>query len=305
MQKVDKIWMNGKYVAWDEAKIHVLTHALHYGTGVFEGIRCYNTVKGPAVFRLKEHVQRMYNSAKVYMMKIPYSQEEVRNAVKQTIRENKLKECYIRPIAYYGYSEMGLNPSKNPIDVAIAVWPWGTYLGEEGLKKGIRCKISSWCRVDVRILPPQAKATANYANSVLAKLEAINCGFEEAIVTNLDGMIAEGPGENIFIVKDGQVITPPGSAGILFGITRDSIIKVARDMGIEVVEREISREDLFIADEAFFTGTAAEVTPIREVDHRVIGNGTRGPITEKLQSKFFDIVKGKDEKYFGWLDFVK
>ncbi|MBI5158664.1 branched-chain amino acid transaminase [Candidatus Micrarchaeota archaeon] len=303
--KADFVWMNGKMVPFADAKVHVLTHALHYGTGVFEGIRCYETVKGSAVFRLKEHVKRLFNSAKIYSMKVPYSEEEICKAIKETIKANKLNACYIRPIIYYGFSEMGLNPLKNPIDVSIAVWPWGTYLGEEGLKKGVRCKISSWCRIDSRILPPQAKATANYMNSVIAKLEALDCKYDEAIVTNLNGLIAEGPGENIFIVKEGKVITPPAGAGILFGITRDSAISVARDLGFEVIERDIPREELFTADEAFFTGTAAEVTPIREVDGRIIGSGSRGPITEKIQSTFFDLVKGKNKKYEKWLDYVK
>lgn len=303
--KADFVWMNGKMVPFADAKVHVLTHALHYGTGVFEGIRCYETVKGPAVFRLKEHVKRLFNSAKIYLMKPPYSEEQVCSAIKETIKANKLNACYIRPIIYYGFSEMGLNPLKNPIDVSIAVWPWGTYLGEEGLKKGVRCKISSWSRIDSRILPPQAKATANYMNSVLAKLEALDCKYDEAIVTNLNGLIAEGPGENIFIVKNSEIITPPAGAGILYGITRDSAITVARDLGFTVIERDIPREELFTADEAFFTGTAAEVTPIREVDGRVIGAGSRGPITEKIQSTFFDLVKGKIKKYDKWLDYVK
>lgn len=302
--KADYIWMNGKFVPFADAKIHVLTHALHYGTGVFEGIRCYETQKGSAVFRLKDHIKRLFNSAKIYRMGMPYTEKQITEATKETIRKNRLKSCYIRPIAYYGFSEMGLNPAKNPLDVAIAVWSWGTYLGEEGLANGVRCKISSWCRIDSRILPPQAKATANYFNSVLAKLEALDCGYDEAIVTNLNGLIAEGPGENIFMVRDGVIHTPPASAGILFGITRDSIITIARDMGYKVFERNIPREELFIADEAFFTGTAAEVTPIREVDGRVIGSGARGPITERLQAKFFDIVKGKEPKYSHWLDKV-
>ncbi|MEM3400233.1 MAG: branched-chain amino acid transaminase [Candidatus Micrarchaeia archaeon] len=305
MNKVDKIWMNGSFVKWDDAKIHVLTHALHYGGAVFEGIRCYNTVKGPAVFRLNDHMKRMYNSAKIYLMKIPYRIEELCMVIKELIKINRLNECYIRPIAYYGYGQMGLDPRKCPVDVAIAVWPWGAYLGEEGLRKGIRCKISSWCRIDSRILPPQAKASANYLNSILAKLEAVNNGYDEAIVPNINGEIAEGSGENLFIVKDEVLITPPLSSGILPGITRDSVIKIAKDMNIPVIERSISREEIFTADEAFFTGTAAEVTPIREVDGRVIGEGRRGPVTERIQSKFFEIVKGRDERYSLWLDPVQ
>ncbi|MEM3653263.1 MAG: branched-chain amino acid transaminase [Candidatus Bathyarchaeia archaeon] len=304
MEKTEKIWMNGHFVNWDDAKIHVLTHALHYGTGIFEGIRCYATENGPAVFRLKDHIKRFFNSAKVYLIKIPYSIDELCKAVKETIKVNKLKECYIRPIAFFGYGDMGLNPLENPIEVAIACWPWGTYLGEEGLKKGVRCKISSWTRVDTKILPPLAKATANYANSVLAKLEALNCGYDEAILLNQHGYVAEATGENIFIISNGVLITPPLSAGALYGITRDSVIEIAKDFGIEVLEKNILREDMFMADEAFLTGTAAEVTPIREVDGRIIGSGSRGPITKKIQEKFFDIVKGKDKRYKKWLDFV-
>ncbi|MEM3061129.1 MAG: branched-chain-amino-acid transaminase [Candidatus Bathyarchaeia archaeon] len=294
--------MNGRFVNWNEAKVHVLTHALHYGTGVFEGIRCYETKYGSAVFRLSDHMKRLFNSAKVYLIKIPYSIDELCEAVKETIRVNKLKECYIRPIAFFGYGDMGLNPLKNPVEVAIACWPWGTYLGEEGLRKGVRCKISSWSRIDTRVLPPLAKATANYANSVLAKIEASSCGCDEAILLNQHGYVSEGPGENIFIISEGVLITPPLSTGALYGITRDSVIEIAKDLGIRFLEKNILREDIFMADEAFFTGTAAEVTPIREVDGRIIGNGSRGPITEKIQKKFFDIVRGEDEAYKKWLE---
>ncbi len=304
MQTTDKIWMDGKLVDWNSAKIHILTHALHYGTAVFEGIRCYNTTKGAAVFRLKDHMVRFLNSAKFYLMKIPYNSEELCKAVKDTIRINKINECYIRPIAFYAYGEMGLFPLKNPVSVAVAAWPWGTYLGEEGLRKGIRCKISSWLRVDSRILPPQAKCSANYANSALAKIEALDCGYDEAILLNLNGHVSEGPGENIFIVKDSTLITPPTSSGALVGLTKDSVIEIAKDFGFACVERNLLRDELFTADEAFLTGTAAEVTPIREVDGRIIGNGSRGPITEKLQTKFFEIVKGEDDKYAKWLDLV-
>ncbi|MEM3382897.1 MAG: branched-chain amino acid transaminase [Nitrososphaerales archaeon] len=304
MIKTDLIWMNGKFVNWDEAKVHILTHGLHYGTGVFEGIRCYETKNGPAVFRLKDHIKRLFDSAKVFMMEIPFSIKEIVEAVKETVRVNKLKECYIRPIAFYGYKEMGLNPLNNPVDVAIICYPWGTYLGEEGLKKGVRCKISSWRRIDSCMLPPLAKLTANYANSVLAKLEALKCGYDEAILLNLNGRVAEGPGENIFIVKDRKLITPPFCAGALPGITRDSIITIAKDRGVLTTEMEILREQLFLADEVFFTGTAAEITPIREIDGRVIGNGSRGPITEMLQTEFFKTVRGENKEYLDWLDFV-
>ena len=304
MKKTEKIWMDGKLVNWDSAKIHILTHSLHYGTAIFEGIRCYNSVKGPAVFRLRDHMSRFLNSAKIYLMKIPYDLDELCKAIKETIKANKVEECYIRPIAYIGYNEMGLNPMKNPINVAVAVWPWGTYLGEEGLERGVRCKISSWIRVDSRILPPQAKCSANYANSVLAKLEALNCGFDEAILLNINGHVAEGPGENIFTIEDDVLITPPTSSGALYGLTRDSVKVIAKEFGIPCIEKNILRDELFLADEAFLTGTAAELTPIREIDGRVIGKGSRGPITEKLQAKFFQIVKGEDEKYHKWLDFV-
>jgi len=305
LKKTEKIWMDGKFVDWDEAKVHVLTHALHYGTAVFEGMRCYETDEGPAIFRLWDHLERLYNSAKIHMMKITYGKEELAKAIKETIKINRVRECYIRPIAYYGYGEMGLNPRGNPINVAIAVWPWGAYLGEEGLKRGVRCKISSWIRIDTRTLPPLAKATANYLNSVLAKLEAIECGYDEAILLNSNGFIAEGSGENIFIVKGGILLTPPTSSGALYGYTRDSIIELARDLSIPVVERDILREELFMADEAFLTGTAAEVTPIREVDGREIGSGSIGPITERLQGKFFQVVRGRDPRYKKWLELVQ
>jgi len=304
LQKTEWIWMNGKLVPWDEAKVHILTHALHYGTGVFEGIRCYETPKGPAVFRLMDHIERMMDSAKVYLMELPYSERQLSEAVIETIKANKLKECYIRPIAFFGYGEMGLNPLHNPIDVAIATYPWGTYLGEEGLRKGVRCKVSSWCRLDPRVLPPLAKATANYLNSVLAKVEALQAGYDEAIVLTTSGTISEGPGENLFFAKDGELITPWIATGPLQGITMASVKQIARDLGTRVVEREVLREELFLADEAFFTGTAAEVTPIREIDGRVIGDGKRGPITERIQAKFFEIVRGKDPNYVKWLTYV-
>lgn len=297
--------MDGSFVDWDDAKIHVLTHAFHYATAVFEGIRCYNTDRGPAVFRLKDHIRRLSDSAKIHTMKMPYTNDELIKAVKDTVRINKIRECYIRPIVYYGYGEMGLNPGKNPVRATIAVWPWGTYLGEEGLKRGVRCKISSWIRIDTRILPPLAKSTANYLNSVFAKLEALNCGYDEAILLNIHGHIAEGPGENILIVRDGTLITSPRSASALHGFTMDSVMEFARDLSIPAVEREIIRDELFLADEAFFTGTAAELTPIREVDGRAIGSGSIGPITKKLQDKFFQVVRGKDPKYEKWLDFVE
>ncbi|MEM1689181.1 MAG: branched-chain amino acid transaminase [Candidatus Hadarchaeales archaeon] len=298
------IWMDGKFVKWKDAKVHVLTHTLHYGLGVFEGIRCYNTPKGPAIFRLRDHMKRFLKSAKTVEMKIPYNLNELCEAVRETVKMNKIKECYIRPIAFYGYGVMGLNPSGAPVNVAVAVWPWGTYLGEEGLQKGVRVKISKWRRISPMILPPQAKIVANYANSILAKLDALKSGFDEAILLNIDGYIAEGPGENVFIVKDGRLFTPPLDVGALEGITRDSVIKIARDEGLEVMEKNLRIEDLYSADEAFFTGTAAEVTPIAEVDGRKIGSGTRGPITERLQDIYFRTVRGLVKRYLKWLDFV-
>jgi len=298
------IWMDGKLVPWKKANVHVLTYTLHYGMGVFEGIRCYKTAKGPAVFRLKDHIQRLENSAKFVEIELPYSAKELIKGVKETIKANKIVECYIRPIAFYGYGVMGLNPEGSKVNVAIAVWPWGAYLGEEGLEKGIRAKISPWRRIHPRILPPQAKVVANYANSILAKVDALQSGYNEAILLNIDGKVAEGPGENVFIVKDGRLISPPASSGALVGITRDSIIKIADDEGISFEEYDFKPKELYAADEAFFTGTAAEVTPIREVDGKLIGNGKRGPITEKLQRIFFNTVRGKESKYEFWLDYV-
>ncbi len=302
IQEVDKIWMNGKLVDWKEAKIHVLTHALHYGSGVFEGIRCYKTVKGPAVFRLRDHLERLHDSAKMYFMEIPYSVDELTEATREMIKANNLEACYVRPIAFRGYGEMGLNPLKNPVDVAIAAWPWGTYLGEEGLKNGIRVKIVSIQRITPNTLPPKAKATGQYANSILAKLEALNSGCEEAILLDYRGFVSEGPGENLFIVKDGVIYTPPEHASILKGLTRDSIMTIATDMGYDVKENDLTRSDLYLADEAFYTGTAAEVTPIREIDNYHVGKP--GPITKRLQGKFFEITNGEDKKYEAWLDYV-
>jgi len=298
------IWMDGKFVPWNKANIHVLTHTLHYGLGVFEGIRCYRTEKGPAVFRLRDHIKRLENSAKMVGMKLPYSVDRIVKATKETIRMNRIEECYIRPIAYYGYGVMGLNPEGSKVNMAIAVWPWGTYLGEEGLEHGIRAKISPWRRIHPSILPPQAKVVANYANSILAKTDALKSGYDEAILLNMDGNVAEGPGENVFIVKKSRLMTPPLSSCALEGITRDSIIRIARDEGITFEERDISPKELYAADEAFFTGTAAEVTPIREVDGRRIGDGRRGPITTRLQRIYFNAVRGREPRYEFWLDYV-
>ncbi len=304
MEKTPFIWKNGQWIAWEEATTHVLTHTLHYGTGVFEGIRAYETEKGSAIFKARDHFERLLHSARIYEIKLSYTVDDLILAAKDLLRKNGLSSCYIRPLVYYGFREMGLNPGKNPVEVIIAAWKWGTYLGEEGLKHGVRCKISSWTRIDGRMLPTMAKCCANYANSALAKLEALNCGYDEAILLNLKGTIAEGPGENIILVKDGKLCTPPLSDQILFGITCQSAIQIAKDLGYEVEFRSITREELFLADELFFTGTAAEITPIREIDGRVIGSGTRGPITERIQSQFFAIVHGKDNRYANWLDYI-
>jgi|SRR5947209_2312887 len=298
----EKIWMDGKLVPWDEAKIHVLTHSLHYGSGVFEGIRAYETRKGPAVFRLTDHIARLYRSAKIYTIEIPYTPEELIEATKETVRASGLPACYIRPLVYLGYGEMGLNPLLSPVNVSIAVWPWGAYLGDEGVTHGVRMKISSWRRHDPNIIPPAAKGTGQYINSQLAKVEAIKAGYDEAILLNPQGLVAEASGENIFIVRDGEIITPPLSAGALIGITRDSVIKIARDLGIGVHEAELVRTDLYTADEVFVCGTAAEITPVREIDDRVIGDP--GPLTKKVQEIFHAAVRGDLEQYSSWLEHV-
>ena len=305
METVPYIWMNGKTMKWEDAKIHVLTHTLHYGAGVFEGIRCYNTPKGPAVFRLKEHMARLENSARLIGMKLPYSNSELCRATKELVKKNRIKECYIRPIAYYGYGKMGLSPSGAPVDIAIALWPWGKYLGEESAEKGVKCGIPSWRRIDHRTVPTVAKVCGYYINSILASNEVAKSGCDEAILLNTEGNVAEGPGENVFMVKNKVLITPPLSAGILPGITRKSIIQVAKDNRIKVAERNITKKELYGADEVFFTGTAAEVTPIRMIDGKTIGKGKRGPITEKLQSIFYNVIRGKEKKYLKWLDLVR
>lgn len=302
IQAVDKVWMNGEMVDWKDATVHVLSHALHYGTGVFEGIRCYETAKGPAVFRLREHLERMERSARIFMMEIPYSVDELVTAALELIRVNGLRECYVRPIAYRGYGEMGVNPQNNPVDVTIAVWPWGAYLGDEALEKGVRMTISSWRRHDPNIIPPAAKVTGAYINSVAAKQEAVHKGFDEAIMLNSQGFVAEATGENIFLVRSGEIFTPPLHAGSLGGITRATVMQIARDLGYSVTEQLISRSDLYVADEMFCCGTAAEVTPVREVDGRVLGGP--GPVTQEVQSKYFSIIRGEDEKYHEWLEFV-
>jgi branched-chain amino acid aminotransferase len=292
--------MDGKFVAWDAAKVHVLSHTLHYGLGVFEGIRCYKTAKGPAIFRLDDHVTRLFDSAHIFMMEIPFTEKEIRNAIIETVKINRLKECYIRPLAYIGYGSMGLYPIGNPVNVSIAAWPWGAYLGDEGLEKGIRIKVSSFTRHHVNVDMTRGKVCGYYVNSQLAKKEAKSCGYDEAVLLDTEGYVSEGSGENIFIVRNGKIKTTPLTS-ILEGITRESIIRVAADRGITVEEERFTRDEMYIADEAFLTGTAAEVTPIREIDGRVIGDGRRGRVTKKLQAAFFDIVKGKDRKYGSWL----
>ncbi len=303
LQATETIWMNGSLVKWDDAKVHVLTHSLHYGTGVFEGIRCYKTDGGPAVFRLREHVDRFFDSAHILQMEMPFTREAVTEGVLETIRRNKIDACYIRPLAYIGYGAMGVFPKDNPIEVSIAVWPWGSYLGEEGMQNGIRVKISSYSRPHVNATMVRSKTTANYANSLLAKREALKDGYDEAVLLDTDGYVAEGSGENIFMVRKGVIKTPPLTS-ILEGITRETIMQLAAERGMRVVEERFTRDELYIADEAFFSGTAAEITPIREVDNRVIGRGKPGPVTKQLQTAFFDIVHGRDNKHEEWLTYV-
>jgi branched-chain amino acid aminotransferase len=302
--EVDKIWMNGELVDWHEAKVHVLSHGLHYGSGVFEGMRAYATARGPAVWHLDAHLDRMFASGAIYHMEIPYSKTELIEAVTETIRANALDSCYIRPIAFRGYGEMGVNPLAAPVDVVVAVWPWGAYLGDDALEQGTRVKVSSWKRHDQNSLPSAAKATGGYLGSILAKVEAVKGGYDEAILLNHEGKIAEGSGENIFVVDRGTLLTPPTNVGALAGITRNAVIRLATDLGFAVVERDLVRTDLYLADEVFFTGTAAEITPIREVDDRAIGAGHRGPVTKELQDAFFAATKGEDPRYTDWLTFL-
>jgi branched-chain amino acid aminotransferase len=302
VKQADLIWMNGEFVAWEDAKVHVLTHGLHYGTGVFEGIRCYDTEIGPAVFRHREHMQRLHRSAELYYMPLPYDVEQLRAATHELIGRNGLRSCYIRPIAYRGYGQMGLNPLEAPVDVTIAVWEWGAYLGEEGKSKGIRAKVSSWRRISPESLIPSAKASGQYLNSVLAKIESLKAGYEEAILLDDHGRVCEGTGENIFVVWEGRIITPPAAASILDGITRKSAIQIARDLGVDVIERDIARAELYLADEVFMTGTAAELVPVREIDDHTLGDGTPGEITRAVQKAFEDALFGRDERYREWLD---
>ena len=301
--RVEKIWMNGRLVNWDDAKIHILSHVIHYGSSWFEGIRCYNTKKGSAIFRLDAHLRRLYDSAKIYRCDIPYNKSQLEKAIKETIQANKLKSCYIRPIVYRGYGEVGVNPTGCPTEVSIAVWEWGKYLGAEALEKGIDVCVSSWRRPAPDTLPTVAKSGGNYLGSQLIKLEAQAAGYVEGIALDSFGNLSEGSGENIFLVREKTVFTPPISAAILPGVTRSSIITLAKDRGYSVAEMNLPREMLFTVEEAFFTGTAAEITPIRSVDKRMVGEGKPGPVTLELQKAFFDIVAGGNDKY-GWLNFV-
>lgn len=302
LPKVDFIWMDGGLVEWDKAQVHVLTHALHYGSGVFEGIRCYTTPDGPAVFRLTEHMERLERSARMLLMDVGYTVEQAVAAVKETIRANKLQSCYIRPLVFRGYGVMGLDPLPAPVNVVIAAWPWDTYLGEDALKHGVAVGVSSWRQRGINATPPAIKATGQYINSSLARIEANRHGYAEAVLLNEEGRVCEGTGENLFIVKKGVIYTPPVSDGILEGITRDSIMTLARDRGVEVVERSLVRTDLYTADEMFMTGSAAEVVPVSSVDGRQIGEP--GPITLDLQSTFFRVVGGEEPSYSDWLEHV-
>jgi len=299
--KADKIWMNGKFVNWDDAKIHILSHVVHYGSSVFEGIRCYNTKSGPAVFRLPEHTRRLFDSAKIYRMDIPYTRDEISGAILETIKVNNLKECYIRPLVYRGYDSLGVNPFNCPVDVAIAVWEWGKYLGPEALEQGVDVMVSTWARMAPNTFPAMAKAGANYMNSQLIKMEALKNGYTEGIALDVTGYVSEGSGENLFVIRNNILYTPPLGASVLAGITRDSVITIATELGYNVVEQLIPREMLYIADELFFTGSAAEITPIRSVDKITVGNGRRGPITENLQKHLFGILEGKMEDKYNWL----
>lgn len=302
MAKMDYIWFNGELVEWDKATIHVLSHVVHYGSSVFEGVRCYETPRGPAIFRLQDHTRRLFNSAKIYRMELPYSEAQINQASHEIVRANKLRSAYLRPVAFRGYGTLGVDPRACPVDVAIAAMSWGKYLGDEALEQGVDVGVSSWARIAPNTLPAMAKAAANYMNSQLIKLEAIQHGYVEGIALDVDGYISEGSGENLFLVRNGTLITPPMSASVLPGITRDTVVTLAREHGIPVVEDRIPREALYITDELFFTGTAAEITPIRSVDGIQVGIGRRGPITEQIQRAFFGVINGEIEDRWGWLD---
>lgn len=301
LEKVDKIWMNGEFVDWDDAKIHILSHVIHYGSCVFEGLRCYKNARGSAIFRLQEHTKRLFNSAKIYRMDIPYTPEEINNATVELISANNMEECYIRPVVYRGYGTIGVNPLNCPVDVAIAVWNWGKYLGPEALENGVDVCVSSWHRMAPNTFPAMAKTAANYMNSQLIKLEALANGYVEGIALDYAGYVSEGSGENVFLVMNGGLHTPPLSSSILPGITRDTVIKLAGEMGIKVFEERIQREALYIADEVFLCGSAAEITPIATIDRITIGDGRRGPITKQLQDRYFSILLGQSPDKYGWL----
>lgn len=303
--KTDKIWMNGKLVNWDDATIHVLSHVLHYGSGIFEGARCYKTPRGSAIFRLKDHTDRLFDSCKIYRMKIPFTKQEINEAIINLIKINKLDACYIRPLVYRGYSHLGVDPTGVPIDVALAVWPWGQYLGPDAVENGVEVGVSSWRRNAPGTMPDMAKSSANYMNSQLIRMEAQAHGYVEGIALDVFGHVSEGSGENIFIVRDGTLITPSFGSSILPGITRNTVILLAVDLGIKVIEETIPREALYIADEVFFTGSAAEITPIRKIDGIPIGEGKRGPLTEKLQKEFYSIFENSKYDKFKWLTYVK
>jgi branched-chain amino acid aminotransferase len=300
----DQIWLNGEFVAWEDAKVHVLTHAMHYGTGVFEGIRAYETERGTAIFRHREHLERLEASAKLYYMDLPYSREQIREATHELIARNGFASCYVRPLVWRGYGPMGLNPLDNPVEAMVAVWEWGAYLGEEGKRNGVRGRVSSYRRISPDSLIPHAKACGQYLNSVLAKIESLKAGYDEAILLDDKGYVCEGSGENLFVVKDGVISTPPQAAAILDGINRKSCIQIARDRGYEVVERNLVRAELALADEVFMTGTAAELTPLREIDDHTIGDGVPGPVTREIQAAFDDALHGRSPQYADWLDLV-
>ncbi len=298
------IWYNNKLVDWRDAQTHVLTHTLHYGMGVFEGVRAYETAKGPAIFRLQDHTNRFFNSAHIVRMKLPFDKDIINQAHIDVVKANKFQSCYFRPMAFYGSEKLGVAPAVNDVNVIVAAWAWGAYLGEEGMQKGIRIKTSSFTRHHVNITMCKAKANGNYLNSIMANTEATSDGYDEALLLDASGYVAEGSGENIFIVRNGKLYTPDATVA-LEGITRDTVMTIARDMGLEVIEKRITRDEVYCADDAFFTGTAAEVTPIRELDQRQLGQGSRGPITEEIQQRFFNIVNGKDAKYDHWLTYVE
>jgi branched-chain amino acid aminotransferase len=300
-EEVKKIWMNGRLVDFADAKIHVLTHAIHYGSGLFEGVRCYNTKQGPAIFRLKEHTRRLQDSCKIYRMDVPFSADEINRACIDVIKANDFDDCYLRPLVYRGFHSLGVFPGGCPVDVVIAAWQWGKYLGAEALEQGVDVRVSSWNRMAPNTFPSLAKATGNYMNSILIRQEAAIDGYAEGIALDVNGYVSEGSGENIFVVRDGKILTPPMGASILNGITRDSAVRIAKDFGYEVIEALIPREALYIADEVFFTGTAAEITPIRSIDRVTIGNGRRGPVTERIQKEFFAYIAGEVPDRYGWL----